>query len=146
MGGFESTVTIARPVADVYSFLLNLDQNASDPDTESVVKDPPGPTAAGTIFRFSHRGRGGKSAETMMQFTALEPNQRVEFKGDVGPVRPEGAFVLEPTAGGTRLSVRIDELNPVGPLKLASPILKIVGKRIWATRLQRMKEANEVQQ
>jgi hypothetical protein len=144
MGTVQSTVTIARPVEDVYSFLLALDENATDPDTESVVKEPPGPTAPGTTFRFRHKGRGDKVRETTMQFTALEPNRRIAFSGDVGPVRPEGAFFLEPAdGGGTKLSVRIDKLNPVGPLKLLSPVLALVGRRIWDGRLQRIKAANE---
>ena len=41
--------------------------------------------------------------------------------------------------GATTLSVRIDELNPVGPLKLLSPLLARMGQRIWAQRLARIK-------
>src|SRR5687767_943464 len=137
MGKIESTVTIARPIEDVYSFLLALDENATDPDTESVVKEPPGPTAPGTTFRFRHKGRRHKVRETTMEFTALEPNRRIAFSGDVGPVRPEGAFFLEPgDGGGTKLGVRIDKLNPVGPLRFLSPVLSLVGRRIWDGRLQ----------
>ena len=143
MGKVESTVTIARPVEDVYRFLLALDENATDPDTESVVKEPTGPTAPGTTFRFRHKGRGGKVRETTMVFSELEPNRRIAFSGDVGPVRPEGAFILEPVGDSTRLGVRIDRLNPVGPFKLLSPVLSLVGQRIWDGRLQRIKEANE---
>ena len=42
MGKVESSVTIARPVEDVYRHFLDLDQNATDPDTQSVDKEPPG--------------------------------------------------------------------------------------------------------
>jgi hypothetical protein len=37
----ESTVTIARPVEDVYQHFLDLDKTASDPGTQSAVKEPP---------------------------------------------------------------------------------------------------------
>jgi uncharacterized protein YndB with AHSA1/START domain len=135
-------VTIARPVEEVYRHFLELDQNATDPDVESVVKEPSGSTGPGTTFRFRHKVRG-RIRETTMRFVSLEPNQRIEFEGDVGPVRPKGVFTFDQTNGGTRLSVRIDELNPVGPLKLLSPLLARIGQRIWDARLERIKAALE---
>jgi uncharacterized protein YndB with AHSA1/START domain len=134
-----STVTIERPVGDVYRHFLELDKHPSDPDVDSVTKEPEGPTGPGTVFRFrSHKARG-KVRETSMRFIALEPNRRIEFDGDVGPVRPRGSFILEEVATGTRLTVRIEELNPVGPLKLVAPVLAQVGQKIWDGRLKNIK-------
>ena len=137
MGKVRSAVTIARPVDDVYAFLLDLDRNASDPDTASVTKEPDGPTSAGTTFRFRDR----KGGETSMVFTALEPNRRIDFEGIVGPLRPKGAFLLEP-GDGTRLSVEADA-NPQGALRFASPVVNVIGKRIWDKRLARIKSRLE---
>jgi hypothetical protein len=81
-----------------------------------VVKEPEGPTAAGTLFRFDH----GKGRQTTMRFTSLEPNRTTEFEGNVGPLRPAGAFIIEPTGGGSKLMVRVAP-NPVGALKVISP-------------------------
>ena len=86
MGTVESSVTIARPVEDVYRHFLDLDQNTTDPDTESVVKEPPGPTQPGTLFRFHH----GKGRETTIRFVSLEPERRIAVEGDVGPAKPTG--------------------------------------------------------
>jgi len=138
MAKVQSTLTIARPVEDVYRHFLELDKHPSEPDVDSVVRVPDGPTGPGTMFRFRHR-RGDKVAETTMRFTALEPNQSIAFEGDVGPVRPKGAFTFAPTDGATMLTVRIDDLNPVGPLKLLSPLLARIGKRIWDQRLAQVK-------
>ena len=85
MGKVESSVTIARPVEDVYRHFLDLDKNATDPDTESVSKEPPGPTQSGTLFRFHH----AKGRETTMRFVSLEPERRIGIEGDVGPAKPE---------------------------------------------------------
>jgi hypothetical protein len=134
MGKVHSQVTISRPAEAVYQFLLDLDQNAGEPGTLSVDKEPAGPTVAGTTFRMHH----DKGRETSMVYTALEPNRRIEFEGHVGPLRPKGAFVISADAGGTELSADI-EPNPQGALKVASPIVNLIGKRVWDKRLARMK-------
>ena len=138
MGKVESSVTIARPVEEVYRHFLDLDQNATDPDTESVDKEPPGPTEPGTLFRFHH----GKGRETTMRFVSLEPERRIVIEGDVGPAKPTGDILFEPVEGGTKLSVRLDP-NPVGPLKLVPPLAGMIGQRIWDKRLIRIKAALE---
>jgi len=134
----HSATTIARPVEDVFQFLLDLDKNASDPGVESVAKTPTGPTVPGTTFRFDH----GRGRETTMRFTAIEPNRTIEFRGEVGPLRPAGDFSLERADGQTRLAVRVAP-NPSGALKLVSPIVNRIGRRVWDKRLARIKEALE---
>ena len=134
MGNVHSQVTISRPADAVYEFLLDLDRNASDPGTVSVDKEPAGPTVPGTTFRFHH----DQARETSMVYTALEPNRRIEFERHVGPLRPKGAFVITGDAGGTELSADV-AANLQGALKIASPILDLIGKRIWDKRLARIK-------
>ena len=58
MAKMESTVTIARPVEEVFRFFLDLDRNArkTDPNVESVTKTPEGPTGLEPRFSFA-RGR-----------------------------------------------------------------------------------------
>ena len=135
----ESAVTIARPVEDVYRFFLDLDKNASDPGVESVVKTPQGPTAQGTTFRFRHRGR---PRETTTRFTSLEANRKIQFDGHVGPLRPKGAFSFQPTDGATTLTVHVDA-NPIGLLKLLTPLINRKGQEVWDNRLARIKAALE---
>jgi uncharacterized protein YndB with AHSA1/START domain len=134
----ESTVTVARPPEDVYAFFLDFDKYGEE-RVESVVKEPEGPTSEGTVFRFDH----GKGRETTMRFTSLEPNRKIGFDGDVlGPFRPVGAFSIEPTEGGSTLTIRVVP-NPVGVLTVASPVINLVGSRIWAKRLAQIKAAIE---
>lgn len=101
VGRVESTVTVARPPEDVFAFFLDFDKYGEE-RVESVVKEPEGPTSAGTVFRFGN----GKGRETTMRFTSLEPNRKIEFDGDVGPLKPVGAFIIEPTEGGSTLTIR----------------------------------------
>ncbi len=70
MAKVESTVTIARSVEEVFRFFLGLDTNArkTDPDVESIMKTPEGPTRPGTTFHFRQKALG-KIRETTTTFT-----------------------------------------------------------------------------
>jgi uncharacterized protein YndB with AHSA1/START domain len=105
----RSATTIARPVDDVFQFLLELDQHPTDPGVESAVKSPNGPTGPGTTLRFTH----AKGRQTTMRFTAVEPGRRIGFEGNVGPLKPVGDFNFAPKDGQTRLTVQVAPTRPV---------------------------------
>ena len=132
----ESATTIARPTEDVFQFLLDLDKHPGDPSVQSVVKSPAGPTAAGTTLHFTH----AKGRETTLRFTAVEPGRRIGFDGQVGPLKPAGDFNLAPIDGQTSLTVRVAP-NPAGPLKLLTPLVNRIGRRVWDRRLAHIKAA-----
>jgi uncharacterized protein YndB with AHSA1/START domain len=143
MARMESTVTIARPVEEVFGFFLALDENApkTDPSAGSVVKSPEGPTGPGTTFRFRQQTLG-KVRETTTRFTGVEPNRRIEFDAEIGPMRPKCDLTFEQTDGGTRVTFRGDS-NPVGPLKPLSPFFNRKGQQVWGQRLARVKAVLE---
>lgn len=143
MAKMESTVTIERPVEEVFGFFLALDENApkTDPSVGSVVKTPDGPTGAGTTFRFRQQSLG-KIRETTTRFTAIESNRKIEFEAEIGPMRPKCDLTFEQTNGGTRVTFRGDS-NPVGPFKLLSPLFNRKGQQVWAQRLGRIKTVLE---
>ena len=143
MAKLESTVTIARPVAEIFRFFLDLDKNArlTDPNVESVVKTPEGPTGPGTTFRFRQKALG-KVRETTTTFTSLEPNRKIEMEARLGPLRPKGTITFDPANGATTVVVRLSP-NPVGPLKLLSPVFARIGQKVWDKRLARLKAALE---
>lgn len=139
----ESTVLIERRAEEVYRFFLDLDENARqvDPELLSVVRSPDGPTRAGTTFRFRQRFLG-KPRETKTRYTALDPNRRIEFETALGPIRPTAILTFERAGNGTRVNLRANP-NPVGPVKLLSPLIKRIGRREWDDRLQRVKSVLE---
>jgi uncharacterized membrane protein len=143
MAKLESTVTIARPVDEVFRFFLDLDKNApkTEPDLASVVKTPDGPTRPGTTFRFRQKALG-KMRETTTTFVSLELNRKIEIEATLGPLRPKGAIIFDQIPGGTTVVVRLKP-NPVGPLKLLSPVFAQIGQKVWNTRLARLKAALE---
>lgn len=141
MGTFTSTLTIARPVEDVFRFFAEFDKNASDLGIASVVKEPEGPAGAGTTFHVRDKP-GPNARETTTRLTSLDPNRKIEWDGNVGPLRPKGEYIVESVEDGTRLTVRIDP-RPVGLLKFASPLVTRIGKRVWDKRLVRIKTVLE---
>jgi hypothetical protein len=143
MARIESTVTIARTREDVFGYFLALDENVpkTNPDVESVVKVPTGPTRAGTTFHF--RGKVlGRVRETTTRFTAVVPDHEIRFEGEVGPMRPKCVLIFDQAGAGTRVTFRGDP-NPVGPFKLLSPLFKYKGQQVWSERLARAKTALE---
>src|SRR6266542_4091970 len=143
MARMESTVTIARPVEEVFAFFLALDENAAkvDPSAESVVKTPDGPAGAGTTFRFRQKNLG-KVRETATRFTDVVPNRKIDFEAEIGPLRPKCDLTFEQTEGGTRVTFRGDS-NPLGVLKLLSPVFNRRGEQVWSQRLGRIKTVLE---
>jgi hypothetical protein len=139
----ESTVTIARPVAEVFGSILALDEIAAriDPSLESVIKTPQGPPGPGTTFRLRQHNVG-KMRETTTRFTAIETNRRIEFEAEVGPMRPKGDLTFEPVDRGTRITFRGDS-NPIGLLRLLSPLLNRIGEKVWSKRLAAIKAVLE---
>ena len=141
MAKMESTVTIARPLEVVFRFFLDLDRNArtTDPNVESVTKTPEGPTGPGTTFLFRQRAFGGMR-ETATTFVSIEPNRKIEIEARLGPLRPKGAIGFDQANLGTTVTVRLNP-DPIGPLKLLSPIFARIGERVWDKRLARLKDA-----
>jgi Polyketide cyclase / dehydrase and lipid transport len=139
----ESTVTIARSVEEVFRFFLDLDRNArtTDPNVESVTKTPEGPTRPGTTFLFRQRALGAMR-ETATTFVSIEPNRKIEIDARLGPLRPRGAIGFDQTNLGTTVTVRLNP-NPIGPLKLLSPVFTRIGEMVWDKRLARLKDALE---
>ena len=143
MVNMEATVTIARPVEEVFRFFLALDENAPkvDPSAGSVMKSPDGPAGPGTTFRFRQQSLG-RVRETTTRFTGVEPNQRIEFEAEIGPMRPQCDLTFEQTDGGTRVTFRGDS-NPIGPLRWLNPVMNRKGQQVWGQRLARVKTVLE---
>jgi uncharacterized protein YndB with AHSA1/START domain len=143
MAKMEFTVTIARPVEEVFGFFLALDENAPkvDPSAGSVVKSPEGPAGPGTTFRFRQQTLG-KVRETTTRFMGVEPNKKIEFEAEIGPMRPKASLTFEQADGGTRVTFRGDS-NPIGPLKLLNPVFNRKGQQVWGQRLARVKTVLE---
>ena len=143
----ESTVIIERPVEEVFEFVLDLTNIPStDPSVRSVEKTSEGPIEAGTTFLMRQEAPPvGKVREATVRYTAVEPNRNIEFEAMVGPITPTARLTFEQANGGTKVTFR-GEPNPVGPLKVISPLISYQGQRMWDKRLAGLKSTLEAQE
>lgn len=137
------SVGIARPLEEVFERFLAVDEIAAktDPGVGSVSRSPEGRLGPGTTFHFRQETLG-KERETTTTYTAVVTNQRIDFDAVIGPMRPKCSLAFEPTDGGTRVTFDGDA-NPVGPLKLLSPLFNRKGQQVWTERLARAKAVLE---
>ena len=140
----ESTVIIERPVEEVFGFVLDLTNIPStDPSVKSVEKTSEGPIEAGSTFLMRQEAPPlGKIREATVRYTAVEPNRNIEFEAMVGPITPTARLTFEQANGGTKVTFR-GEPNPVGPLKILSPLISRQGQRMWDKRLAGLKSTLE---
>jgi uncharacterized protein YndB with AHSA1/START domain len=99
----ERTVTINRPVAEVFDFVAD-GRNAMH--WRSGVLDVDLVSGQGLGARYSQgvKGPGGRRIPADYEITAFEPNAKIAFRATAGPVRPEGSFTFEGLGGGTVLT------------------------------------------
>ena len=140
----ESTVIVERPVEEVFGFVLDLTNLPStDPSVRSVEKTSEGPIEAGTTFLMRQEAPPlGKVREATVRYTAVEPDRNIEFEAMVGPIAPTARLTFEQADGGTKVTFR-GEPNPVGPLKVISPLISYQGQRMWERRLAYLKSTLE---
>src|SRR5215218_4012284 len=140
----ESTVIIERPVEEVFGFVLDLTNIPStDPSVRSVEKTSEGPIDAGSTFLMRQEAPPvGKVREATVRYTAVELDRSIEFEAMVGPIAPTARLTFEQADGGTKVTFR-GEPNPVGPLKVISPLLSYQGQRMWDKRLAGLKNTLE---
>ena len=113
---FSNTVDIARPPAEVFAYLADLEHTPEwNWAITSTRKVSPGPVGVGT--RYQQSRSVPRSAVEMLEVTELQADSRIEVAGDLGPFRAHLTYELAPTAGGTRLTNSVD-LDPPGALGL----------------------------
>jgi len=99
----ENSITIDRPVSEVFAFV-------SDPTNDMTWR--PGVReiskvsgdGVGAVYRQRVSGPGGRVIAADIEITELEPDRMVGFHTISGPARPRGGYRLEAADGGTRLT------------------------------------------
>jgi len=123
METFQNTVTIARPPAEVFAFLADFGNiPAWNYAITQTTKTSPGPAGVGATYRQIRTipRRGQESFEV----TVFEPPSHVAVHGQIGPFQATTSYLLEPVAGGTRLTNEV-ELEPTAVLLRALAVPKV---------------------
>jgi hypothetical protein len=121
MHTFQNTVTIARPVGEVFAFLADLRNIPRwNYAIARTVPTSPGPAAAGATYRQTRTIP--RRSEESLQITVFQPPTRLAVQGQLGPFRATASYLLEPVPSGTRLANDVELepisalLRPIGPL------------------------------
>jgi uncharacterized protein YndB with AHSA1/START domain len=123
----ERSITIARPPAEVFDHVSDV---RNDPTWHTDVLDVSSSTddvRVGTVFNVRVKPSMGVSEGTMT-VSRLEPGRLVEFRGQMGRMRPTVTNICEPDGASPRVTRRV-ELQPPGPMRLMSPLIaRMIGK------------------
>lgn len=144
MAGMKTSVTIERPVGAVFAFLLNPKESAPRMDPAGrgqVLMTPEGEPGPGTTFIFRQQVFG-RVAQTKTYLTAVDPDRRIEFDAEIGPMRPHCTLSFEDLGGRTSVTFSGNS-NPPRALRILTPLMNRVGQRNWGERLSSAKRVLE---
>jgi uncharacterized membrane protein len=100
------TVTIARPVSEVFAFVTD-GENA--PKWRSAIVDVKRVSGEGAtaVYKQGVSGPGGRRVDADYRVTVYEPDRMYGFEVTAGPVRPNGRYTFEPAGDGTKLTFEL---------------------------------------
>ena len=141
----ENSTIINRPVDEVFEFLANSENNPQwQSGTQEVKKTSEGPIGVGTTY-LSVSKLLGRRLESIVEYTAYEPNKRVAGKATSGPIPFQFETTFEPAAeGGTKVTSG-GEGDAGGFFKLAEPLVARMLKRQFETDSANLKDLLEAQ-
>lgn len=137
----SNTVTITRPVSDVFAFLANA-ENDKQWRGGIIEMTRTGGQGVGTRYRQIVAGPGGRRIDADVEITEFVPDQRIAFRTTKGPVRPTGSYDLQADNGGTMVTFRL-ATTLGGVKKLMAPMVtKTMKSEVAAlTELKRVLES-----
>ncbi|GGL54944.1 SRPBCC family protein [Sporolactobacillus putidus] len=119
----QFTVSINRPVNEVYDFILNGENNKFwRPSVIEVKKETDESVAVGTKFIQSMKGPFGKKISGDYEITGCETNNNIAFKVVSGPARPSGNYDFNDEGTSTKVTFTLS-LTPTGIARLMDPMI-----------------------
>jgi len=137
----SNTITIARPVGDVFAFLADAENDKQWRGGVIEMTRTSG-QGVGATYRQIVAGPGGRRIDADVEITEFVPDQRIAFRTTQGPVRPTGSYELQAGEGGTVVTFRL-AATLGGVKKLMAPMVaKTMRSEVAAlTELKRVLES-----
>src|SRR5436190_20489251 len=115
MASFENTVTITRPIGEVFTYLADAENLPQwNYAIEQTQKISPGPAGVGTVYRQT-RTLPGRSQEDF-EIVVFQPPRQLALDGTFAPFKARACHLLEPAASGTQLTHKCDLQPTSAPL------------------------------
>lgn len=138
----SGSVTINRPVEDVFNYVTDMSNDPSwHTDVLEARKTSEGPVGVGTTWHSRFKPSMGVS-EGDMEVVAFEPNRMEVLRGVIGPMQPTLSYMLEPIDGGTRFTRRI-QIKVSGMMRVMEPLMRLMTPRRNASFLANLKRVLE---
>lgn len=119
------TVTIARPVEDVFAVLSDVKKVPIwSSNTIDEILLTPGPLRTGSRRRAVVRGFAGRTMQNEAEMVEFEPNRRMVVEVLDAPVPARIVIEFTPVDGGTRL----DWTGIVSPRGLLAPTASLIAR------------------
>jgi len=119
----EESITINRPIGDVFDFVLDGTNNPLWRPTVIDIQRVPGkPSNVGAIFKQGLKGPGGRRIDGDYEIVECQPNELIKFQVISGPARPTGTFRFEAVGNSTRVTFTL-HLDAKGLTRLISPMI-----------------------
>jgi uncharacterized membrane protein len=110
----QRTVTINRPVEDVFAFFADAENDPLwRPSVKEIKRD--GALQVGARYRIRIAGPGGAIVPADIEITEYRPPERLDFRVVAGPVRPTGSYRF--TDKGTATDVTYELQSDVVGMK-----------------------------
>ena len=142
----EESITINRPINNVFNFVLDGTNNPLwRPAVLDIERVPGKPSGAGAVYKQGLKGPGGRRIDGDYEIVECQPDELIRFQVIAGPARPTGTFRFEPAGNATRVTFNL-ELEPKGFTRLLSPMIASTMKSEVATlsNLKAYLESHEV--
>jgi uncharacterized membrane protein len=141
----EETITINRPVEEVFTYLKDINNSGEWMSAVIEARQSGGELEQiGSTYTVSTKFLG-KRIDSIYELIAYQPGESFTLKSKAGPVDHTLSFRCE-TVGdnstATRLS-RVDEGDPGGLFKLATPLLSAALTRMIKNDLATLKDLVE---
>ena len=127
----EASITIARPIEEVFAYLVDGERCPEWRPGVAEIRRVSGEGGVSTTYVQRVRGPMSRPIAADYAITVHEPPRRLEFQTLVGPVRPHGTYALQPADGGTRLTFTLDaELRGIRRFLLGSAVQKTMDAEV----------------
>jgi uncharacterized protein YndB with AHSA1/START domain len=144
MNGFEITITIDRPVEDVWAYFQDFARYPEwNPGLAEARQTSPGSMDVGGTLAFVGKILG-RNYESNAQCTAYVAGERFGTRTTSGPFLLETDTILEPMDGGTRMTSSYRGENH-GFMKLAEPVAIRVARKQFEAANENLKALLEVE-